>query len=213
MDLFRISLDPAVQEIMTRIEDFCSDTTSHGDDYDFLSDICEVNRNGETKTVFLHDGWDFVIKVPNYYSYARHNYCQLEADNYKKACAYRVERVLLETALLCTLKNGIQLYVQPRYTIDNNDYMDSPIHRHRLQKKCNTYRKPIVSKVAGEMYDGFRLNNLWLSRVIQLYGKRFMRSLEKWTQENRIGDLHDCNVGWVNNKPIILDYSGYFGHY
>lgn len=213
MDLFRISLDPAVQEIMTRIEDFCSDTTSHGDDYDFLSDICEVNRNGETKTVFLHKEWDFVIKVPNYYSYARHNYCQLEADNYKKACAYRVERVLLETALLCTLKNGIQLYVQPRYTIDNNDYMDSPIHRHRLQKKCNTYRKPIVSKVAGEMYDGFRLNNLWLSRVIQLYGKRFMRSLEKWTQENRIGDLHDCNVGWVNNKPIILDYSGYFGHY
>ena len=213
MDLFRISLDPAVQEIMTRIEDFCSDTTSHGDDYDFLSDICEVNRNGETKTVFLHKEWDFVIKVPNYYSYARHNYCQLEADNYKKACAYRVERVLLETALLCTLKNGIQLYVQPRYTIDNNDYMDSPIHRHRLQKKCNTYRKPIVSKVAGEMYDGFRLNNLWLSRVIQLYGKRFMRSLERWTQENRIGDLHDCNVGWVNNKPIILDYSGYFGHY
>lgn len=213
MDLFRISLDPTVQEIMTRIEDFCSDTTNHGDNYDFLSDICEVNQNGETKTVFLHKEWDFVIKVPNYYSYARHNYCQLEADNYKKACAYRVERVLLETALLCTLKNGIQLYVQPRYTIDNNDYMDSPIHRHRLQKKCNTYRKPIVSRVAGEMYDGYRLNNLWLSRVIQLYGKRFMRSLEKWTQENRIGDLHDCNVGWMNNKPIILDYSGYFGHY
>lgn len=213
MDLFKISLDPTVQEIAARIENFCSDTTSHGDDYDFLSDICEVNRNGETKTVFLHKEWDFVIKVPNYYSYARYNYCQLEADNYKKACAYRVERVLLETALLCTLKNGIQLYVQPRYTIDNNDYMDSAIHRHRLQKKCNTYRKPIVSKVADEMYDGFRLNNLWLSRVIQLYGKRFMRSLERWTQENRIGDLHDCNVGWVNNKPIILDYSGYFGHY
>ena len=213
MDLFRISLDPTVQEIAARIEDWCSDTTSHGDGYDFLSDICEVNQNGETKTVFLHKEWDFVIKVPNYYSYARHNYCQLEADNYKKACAYRVERVLLETALLCTLKNGIQLYVQPRYTIDNNDYMDSPIHRHRLQKKRNTYRKPIVSRVAGEMYDGFRLNNLWLSRVIQLYGKRFMRSLERWTQENHIGDLHDCNVGWMNNKPIILDYSGYFGHY
>lgn len=213
MDLFRISLDPTVQEIMTRIEEFCSDTTSHYDSYDFLSDICEVNKGGETKTVFLHDEWDFVIKVPNYYSYARHNYCQLEADNYKKACAYRVERVLLETALLCTLKNGIQLYVQPRYTIDNNDYMDSRIRRKRLERKCNTYRKPIVSHVAGEMYDGYRLDNLWLSRVIQLYGKRFMRSLEKWTQANRIGDLHNCNVGWVNNKPIILDYSGYFGHY
>lgn len=212
MDLFRISLDPTVQEIMARIENACTDTTHHRDWYDFLSGVCDINQNGETKTVFLHEDWDFVIKVPNYYHYANHNYCQLEADNYKKACAYRVERVLLETALLCTLKNGIQLYVQPRYTIDNNDYIDDAVNRCRLQKKCNAHRKPIVSKVADGMYDGFRLNNLWLARTIQLYGKKFMRSLEKWTMENRIGDLHDCNVGWMNNKPIILDYSGYFGH-
>ena len=136
MDLFRISLDPTVQEIMARIEDACTDTTHHCDNYDFLGGVCDINQNGETKTVFLHKDWDFVIKVPNYYNYARHNYCQLEADNYKKACAYRVERVLLETAHLCTLKNGIQLYVQPRYTIDNNDYLDDAGNRRRLRKKC-----------------------------------------------------------------------------
>lgn len=211
MDLFRISLDPTVQEIMARIEEFCKDTIRHSDCYDFLEDICEINYHGETKTVFLHDGWDFVIKVPNYAHYPNRNYCQLEAENYNKARSYRVERVLLETALLCTLRNGIQLYVQPRYTIDNSDFMDVRRNVNRLRKKCNAYRKPIVSRVVEKMYDGYRVDNLWLSRVIQLYGKKFMRSLERWTQDNRIGDLHNANVGWINNKPIILDYSGYFG--
>ena len=211
MDTLSILSMPLIQEIIDNIEANCCDKTSHHDSYDFLDDLCEVNSNGETKTVLLHKNWNFVVKIPNYSAYPSHNYCELEAKNYLKALSFHVEKALLETAFLCELNNGIQLYVQPRYSLDLSDFYSDRPRRKALEKKVNNRDKGGTAKALCGMYQAYRIDELWFARLVQLYGKRFARSLEKWTQENAIGDLHNCNVGWLNNRPIILDYSGYYG--
>lgn len=203
---------PIIQQIIEEILTHCDDTSSHMDRYGFLHGFCEVNSDGETKTVFLHDDWDFVIKIPNYYSYPNTNYCDLEVQHYKNACEYRVEKLLLETAPLITLSNGITLYFQPRYQLNTYHFLsDSKTSKKLRAKLNNTSELCPTTKARRKMYDSYRISSYWFARVVQLYGKKFARSLETWTQKNQIGDLHNCNTGWYNNKPIILDYAGYYG--
>lgn len=213
MDISKALTNYHVQRIIRSLNIHCSDKTSHNDRYSFLENICNVCYEGETKIVLLHDDWDFVIKIPKYHNYRKFNYCDLEVQHYQSALKYRVEKVLLETAVLTTLSNGITLYIQPRYHESLNDFWRNNNKYNSLQKKLNNtdYKSPTRRKALLGMYESYRLDCEWFCRLVQLYGKKFARSLEQWSQENKIGDLHSSNVGWYNNKPIILDYSGYYG--
>lgn len=70
------------------------------------------------------------------------------------------------------------------------------------------------------MQDGFRikggrynryLEDIWAKMVINLYGKKVAKALCEFVQENGINDLHNENIGYKNNRPVILDFSGYYG--
>lgn len=54
------------------------------------------------------------------------------------------------------------------------------------------------------------LDSLWSRMVISIYGKKMCKSLCDFIRENKINDLHCHNLGYKNNKPIILDFSGYY---
>ena len=60
-----------------------------------------------------------------------------------------------------------------------------------------------------QMKRGRELNPLWASMAIVLYGKRKCKALCKFIIENSINDLHYSNIGYLKDKPIILDFSGY----
>lgn len=212
MDTQKILADPIVQKIIRAININCTDKDSHRDCYDFLRKICTINNDGVTKTVFLHDNWDFVIKVSNYHRYPSRNYCELEKQHYQSAKQFRVERVLLETEVLTQLSNGITLYVQPRYDENNSSYSWDIQKRRRLEKKLNNQARSCpTGKAHGGMYEAYRIDRTWFCRVVQLYGKKFARALEAWSHANKIGDLHGSNIGWYQNRPVILDYAGYYG--
>ena len=51
----------------------------------------------------------------------------------------------------------------------------------------------------------------WFLFVYATYGKEFCKRFINWANDNKVNDLHDCNVGFLHNKPIILDYAGYNG--
>ena len=70
-------------------------------------------------------------------------------------------------------------------------------------------RSKALQKSINNLYDW--TDREWYARVLQLYGKKFLKSFEKFSQEVRLNDLHDGNIGWRNGKPIILDYAGYCG--
>lgn len=210
MNLQEILDNPIVQNIISEICEHCEDQTSHKDDYDWLADTIKglsVIDHGETKTVLIYDNWDFVIKIPNYYAYPNYNYCKLEEEKFQSAKKFGVEKLLLETAYLVTA-GCIDLYVQPRFSCAATS---APSMRKAARKTHSLEKKEIAYKIKRATYDGYKIDSVWLARALQLYGKKFFLRFEKWSHENRVGDLHRNNVGWLKGKPIILDYSGYYG--
>lgn len=210
MNLQAILDNPIVQDIISEIMAHCEDQTSHEDDYGWLADTIKglsVIDRGETKTVLIYQDWDFVIKIPNYYAYSDYDYCKLEEEKYQSAKKFGVEKLLLETAYLITA-GCIDLYVQPRFSCAATEPQSM---RKAARKTHNLENKKIIRRVAHTTYDGYRIDSIWLARALQLYGKKFFLRFEKWSHENQVGDLHRNNVGWLKGKPIILDYSGYYG--
>lgn len=166
--------------------------------------------SGETRYAVLFEGLDYVLKIPRY-GYCNEDYCQAEIRAYESAVKYRVEKLLLPVELLHITTSGIAIYKQPRYSFSTSDGSYHKDYDTYLDRKHAPRRAGIIDKVRHNCYDGGRIGHYWIARVIQLYGKKFCRSFEAWTKENHINDLHNSNTGWLNDKPIILDYAGYRG--
>ena len=209
MDLEKIRALPTVQDFIQSIE------TNYKNDFnfEFLENkkyISEIDYGGATKIVFLSDSWDFVFKIAKKEDCSR-DYCQLEVKNYQAAKKYNVQKIFLETALFHTCNNdfGLQIYIQPKFDYDCWTFLHEKDGQRKLKRLLNNKDNKNTEKALSNMYDYSRINIYWFARVIQLYGKKFVSSLEKFSQDYQVGDLHLCNIGWKNNKPIIFDYAGY----
>lgn len=164
-------------------------------------------RNGATRWAFVFEKHQVVIKFPRYED-TDEDYCEIELKNYNRAKEFRVEKCLLPIEYVGTTYTDIPVYIQPMYTTAH-DCLDRGMEEKWQRKLRGLHRAPIVAKVKqGCLYDPPRL---WLERAIQIYGKAFMLSFEKWTRECQVNDLHSSNVGYLRKQPIIIDYAGYHG--
>ena len=168
--------------------------------------------SGETRYAVIFKRDNFVLKIPRYeYENCKEDYCQVEIRAYESAKKFRVERILLPIELYYTTSTGIAIYKQPKYSFSTSEGEYNRGYNTYLNNRNTPRHRPIVRKVTSECYEGHRISAQWMARVLQLYGKKFCRSFEAWTVENNVNDLHNSNTGWLNNKPIILDYAGYRG--
>lgn len=166
---------------------------------------------GETRYAIWHSSWDFVIKIPRY-GYASEDYCQIEVDNYECAKKWRVEKICLPIEVYKSNIFGLTLYKQARYTNSTGESYQRRIGYKKYLEKRNINKivdTGLPSRISDCCYGHRGIDSYWTARVLQLYGKKFCRSFEAWTMECRINDLHNQNTGWLNNKPILLDYAGY----
>lgn len=159
---------------------------------------------GATKFCYIIPNADFVIKFCN--CNRRHNECEQEAKAYLSGKKYGIERVLLETRFVYENPSGVRFFMQPKITESHNRV--SRRTRQKMVKITKTVTPKICHKVNNSMYYS-DINRNWMSMVISLYGKKFCRSFEKWSKENRVNDLHNANIGYIKGKPVLLDYSGY----
>lgn len=165
--------------------------------------------SGASRICAIFPAERMVIKVPRMES-CREDYCEREMKNYESAKQYRVERILLPTTFIGENARGCKMYAQPMYDTAMGDFYGRK--RDRMVEKLHGLQDvERQQKILEGCFDYCRINRYWCARVTQLYGKKFMRSFEKWTHFAKINDLHEGNVGWLNGKPIILDYAGYFG--
>lgn len=162
------------------------------------------SASGATKFCYIIPDADFVIKFCR--NNKRHNECEQEARAYQSGKKYGIERVLLETRFVYESPNGTRFFMQPKIS-ESHDRVSRKT-RQKAIRINKTVRPKMCEKICNSMYYD-DLDRNWLSMVISLYGKRFCRSLEQWSKENRVNDLHNANIGYINGKPVILDYSGY----
>ena len=206
-------MNALIDELISVLENCCADDEEISHCLDDFADNHSryiVISSGQTRYAVVFKRDNFVLKIPRY-GYCKEDYCKAEIRAYESAKKFRIERILLPIELYHTTSTGIAIYKQPKYSFSTSDGQYNYDYDTYLTRRNTPHRKPIVHKVASECCDGGRISRRWMARVLQLYGKKFCRSFGAWTMENHVNDLHSNNTGWLNNKPIILDYAGYRG--
>lgn len=162
--------------------------------------------SGVSKLVFIPANKDFVIKIatdPVYF-----NLIYKEASLYEEA-----------------VKNGIAMFFPETYVIGDNTIVQQKINFsvRQIPDKTDLHYRRMTSNVKTTLVNKIRndinknlsdyrrtIDNTWLSMCILLYGKRKMRELEAFIALHQINDLHNSNVGYIKNRPVIFDFSGFF---
>ena len=166
--------------------------------------------DGASKICIVLKKADFVIKWSTCY------YCENDYDEaydevliYEKAVKAGLEAFFPKTEIFCT-HNEITFVIQEKVDFSTSNL---PIKKDdRYSYKTRNVSPSIIEKMNGcfsQMSRGRELNPLWASMAIILYGKRKCKALCKFIVENNINDLHGSNIGYLKDKPIILDFSGY----
>lgn len=212
-------MEEKIAQILTLLDDFDlysygrSHCDNKGSDTSALSDYL-LDRGytekkakvccGMTKVCIIFSGWDYVVKMDR----KGYQECKTEVKIYRIAKKHRVEKAFLETRKIGTTKHGINLYIQPKVSISVEDM--SINERHKWEKKTKNISEKLVLKVMDKFYSAPR-RSIWVRAAILCYGKKFMWELEEVSRKCYINDLHSLNLGFIKNRPVILDYSGYHG--
>ncbi len=181
---------------------------------------------GASKFCLVPHKEDFVIKIPfsSLWIEGRYDgedyiegdyaslidYCQLECDNYKKAKENfpGAEKFLAETRHLYS--GDLEIYIQDKADgyyefYDENGSIDEVIEFSNSDKL-----KSVINSGAGS-----RIPAHWFEDLLN-YGlindeMNAVNSFLDFLMKTKINDLCERNVGYINGKPVLFDYSGWYG--
>lgn len=165
-------------------------------------------RNGATKICLVFEKADFIVK----WSYD----CDDDNDEGLKEC--RLYALAVEAGLAFFFPKTEVLGKWGDVSVVIQDKIDYSVNDCNYETRC-IYQKigrTVTDRIFYKMENGFHtgyydrsLNETWGKLVISLYGKKITKKLCEFIQEYNINDLHESNIGYKDNKPIILDFGGY----
>ena len=168
-------------------------------------------QEGAIKLCIVPKHADFVIKWSITYYDDSDDWDEAleEVSIYSKAVEAGLGMFFPKTEVFCVV-NGITFVIQEKIDFSALNTPNSKESKYKYQTR--TVSPIIIEKMDNCFYQmkrGRELNPLWASMAIVLYGKRKCKALCKFIIENSINDLHYSNIGYLKDKPIILDFSGY----
>ena len=129
------------------------------------------------------------------------DYCRLEVSIYQEALQQGLGAYFAEEGYLGSLRCGHPVYYQQRCTpfCDLHMDWDSPDYT----------RKSKAGRTACDKLHIPCFNSVWIADFIDYYGEDEFCRLNTFLVEMTIGDLRDCNIGYLDGAPILFDYSGF----
>lgn len=156
---------------------------------------------GVTKACFTHeDLGEWVIKV-GFNKGVSKDYARVEYENYKAAIESQLGWYFPFTDFLCEFE-GVEFYIQERAecceeAITSNWYdLISALYEE-------SGRDPEEIDIWSEVYE--------LEDVEKIDLMFNDSALNSFLREHRIGDLHEGNFGFIGDRTVIIDFSGYMG--
>lgn len=185
-------------------------------DQEFLNNEWESDE-GATKFVIVPRNENYVIKIPftHYYEgdiddyaelqfsdYGRSlkpgDYCDIEVERYKVFKKYGLEKFFAETQFLGSY-HDFDFYIQQKVTPHNRN-------SHKKQHSKETENSAKRLRFAAD--ETFNLE--WLMNAIDYYGEDEVEELVDFLGDNNyLSDYHGGNLGYIEDRPVILDYSGF----
>ena len=179
---------------------------------------------GATKFVLIpnDENENFVIKIPytgssgydsNYYyndaaTYIDYwsagtedrewDYCEAEVIRYQQAAEYGLEKCLAKTEFVGFI-NGYPIYVQERCKVFSCNE-----NKHSMEELKTTI------DICNLWYYNSSIDGNWLTDFRIYYGEETLKKFIDFISSNDWNDLRSDNIGYINNKPVLVDYSGFY---
>lgn len=183
------------------------------DDYGYFIDLARALGGklycGASRLCIVLPNDDEVVKMP-YLSNCHIDYNEREYHNWKAAKDYGIQKVLLPTRYFGEYDNGMNIYIQKKYSWAT---CDSKIQWMDRKMRSTSFRRILDCQAFIDVrYNiGDCIAKEWLAFVWCYYGRRFVESFLEWKNACEVTDLHNGNTGFLHGKPILLDYAGYDG--
>lgn len=187
--------------------------TPHSDSWDVTNNLRKNGyfnikvADGASKICLIFPDVPYVVK----WSTCGYDEAMREVEIYQNAVQAHLDKFFPKTVFLTSI-NGIDFVAQEKIdvTVCNLDFQS----RQRFVKISKTALDKIVCKMEHEFkkaspYFKRDLDRTWAKMALVLYGKKACKALCDFVIANKINDLHGANIGYKNNRPIILDFSGY----
>lgn len=178
---------------------------------------------GATKLVIILPDCNFVIKIPFSGSYQEFyqddteryeeeyveftnaeseicnwDYCKVEANYYILAEFAGVEKYFAKTECIGAI-NNYPIYIQQKAEIFSE--IKDP-NTYSKEKKSSTREKCNKEKL-------WCFNACWLSDLLDYCGDEDFKLFMSFLRDNKFDDLHSSNIGYIGEKPVLVDYSGF----
>lgn len=156
---------------------------------------------GATKGAFIpHDDCNFVFKFD--FAGLDEEYCHREADIYQSAEIEGLDRYFAKTQFYDVVGHA-PIFMQ-EYVGESCWDVGTALIKDEDIKKAKT----AISKTSYDAVD--ELPYHWILNFIKLYGEKEFLRLCLFLEEEGINDLHEKNVGYIDGRPVLFDYSGYY---
>ena len=184
-----------------------------------LIDILGFNKftleQGASKNCLVFRNEPFVVKWSIEPSpFAESDEAMKEVAIYQRAVEAGVEKFFPATAFLCKI-GKVRFIIQSKV-----DYSVASMPYALLKKWEGKYKNTsprITAKVqkcmnkAAHGHYARTMSHVWMASALTIYGKRAVKEFCEFVIEERINDLHESNVGFLNGKPVLIDFCGYWG--
>lgn len=137
-------------------------------------------------------------------SYDYWDYCLQETIIYHYAKKKKVEKVFAKTRRIGEVK-GRPIYIQER-AIPSKEYSGGILPDERAYKEISKKTNEICK---DSSYSFREINPIWKANAYFYYGEKKFKDIMNFITEYMIEDLHDGNLGYIKDRPVIIDYSDY----
>lgn len=171
-----------------------------------------IVQRGASKKCLVFQDEVFVIKWATGDVDPMNNEVIKEIEVYQDAKEKHLEQFFPKTEFLAEIK-GVIFVKQEK--IDFSCSRTPFYKQQKYDRIARTVSDRIFNKMdsrirnAGNTDYSRELNYTWGRMVISLYGKKVAKALCNFIIDHEINDLHGENIGYKNNKPVLLDFSGY----
>ena len=203
----------------------------HLSQYNFMKKLQALDDNfilasGVSKVAIIPKGKNYVIKIPYYGKYRKSNgikcfdpyfssiskssdYCKSEEIIYNKAKANGLDTFFAEIEQIGKIKS-IPIYVQRKAVIFEDVYYPEDDEEENLNEHEISIFKTITTKYSDLVEDEY-LPISWMKDFICSYGEFASDKLYNFLSDNNIQDLHSENIGYICERPVLVDFSGFEG--
>lgn len=133
-----------------------------------------------------------------------YDYCELEWKNFIKSRNEFVDRFFAEVHYLktCVIGNiALDFYVQEKAR---------SFELYGSSGEWNDKTLDLASDHISNAYNLYDVSVDWVADFIAYYDEADFHILDDFLCNYDINDIHDGNIGYVGERPVIFDYSGYF---